>query len=433
MLAMQKEDAIVEVESLGKFFPIETSFLGKKTAHVRAVEDVNLTIRFGESLGLVGETGCGKSTLGRCILQLTRSTTGVVRFNFRSSPKLEFSEKTMGRRYKKYTKSLRRHAQIVFQDPFSSMNPRMLIKDIIAEPLLTHKIVPRDELLDRISQLLESVGLQQSYMLRYPHELSGGQLQRVAVARAIAVSPEFVILDEPTSALDASVQVQVLRLLKKIQRNYGFTYLFISHNLSVIDYMCDRVAVMYLGRIVEVGPKSLVFKKPLHPYTKSLLAAVPSSKGRAYSDTAMIAHGDLPSPANPPMGCYYHPRCPVAFEKCGWEPRDFIAKYGAQIKGEPLGTYTSASNTLLLKPLDGTSVDELLSSIEEMRLNNQNDPLFLSIRSIGKGGRDGNAVAMEFPKVNFPRLFDQGDGAFVACYLYSAQSTKEATQELKKT
>jgi oligopeptide/dipeptide ABC transporter ATP-binding protein len=298
------------------------------------------------------------------------------------------------------------------------MNPRMLIKDIVAEPLITHKIVERAELVDRISELLESVGLQKSYMLRYPHELSGGQLQRVAIARAIAVSPEFIVLDEPTSSLDASVQVQVLRLLKSIQQNFGFTYLFISHNLSVIDYMCDRVSVMYLGKIMEISSRSEIFHDPSHPYTKSLLAAIPSSRGKTSFDKSMIAGGDLPNPVDPPAGCYYHPRCPVAFEKCGWEPRDFAARFGPDLKAKIIqsSSANNVRNKLELKPKNDSMVEELYQGILKILADNKDDPLVRAIASVVRGR---STVSIEFIEAKPLNLFQSQEGRFVSCLLYS--------------
>lgn len=295
-------------------FLIEVEHLRKYFGPVKAVDDVSFKIRKGETFGLVGESGCGKTTLGRTMLKLLEPTDGRIYLNtsLDDGPTRRYDITTDAR-----LRKLRRKMQIVYQDPASSINPRMIIRDVIGEPLKFHKVAKGKELLDRIIYLLEHVGLQSEHLWRYPYELSGGQRQRVAIARAIALNPEFIVLDEPTSALDVSVQAKILKLLKQLQRELKLTYLFITHDMSVIDYMCDRVAVMYVGDILEYADKEQLFNKPLHPYTKALLSAVPSmDPTERRLSQAEILPGEVASPSNPPTGCKFHPRCKNAFEGC---------------------------------------------------------------------------------------------------------------------
>lgn len=403
--------SLIETDRLSKFFPISSDFLGRRVSSVKAVDDVTFSVRRGETFGLVGETGCGKSTLGRCILQLIRPTGGSIVYSFDSESNLVIdSKKKMSR---KDARLLRRSAQIVFQDPFSSMNPRMMIKDIISEPLLTHHLVDGQRVRGKVGELLESVGLEGSYMYRFPHELSGGQLQRVAIARAIAVSPEFIVLDEPTSSLDASIQVQVLRLLKELQKELHLTYLLISHNLSVIHYMCDRVGVMYLGKLVELANRKDLFENPLHPYTKSLMAAVPSTHLEKRIDPTIIAAGDLPSPIDPPLGCSYHPRCPLAFDRCGWEPRDLVAK-----SPEAFEKHSSAinidRNLLRVKPEPG-EMSEISGIVQRLEKENTKDPLLKAIR---KTSESNGEFVVEFSEPVPPSDIKLPGERRVSCLLY---------------
>ncbi len=297
---------IIKVENLTKYFPVRGGLFHRVVGYIKAVDGVSLEILKGETFGLVGESGCGKTTLGRTILRLTEPTSGRILFEGRDITKLR------GRRLR----DIRKHMQIVFQDPYTSLHPRMKIKDIVGEPLKIHYGLKGPELEERVLEVLREVGLGEEHMNRYPHELSGGQRQRVAIARALILRPKFVVLDEPTSALDVSVQARVLKLLKKLQARYGLTYLFISHNILVVEYMSDRVGVMYLGKLVEVAPKDLIFKEPLHPYTAALLSSVPIPDPRARHRKKILLKGEVPSPLNPPPGCRFAPRCPFARPLC---------------------------------------------------------------------------------------------------------------------
>src|SRR5579862_7442269 len=300
---------LLEVKGLRKHFPISEGLLiGRKIGEVKAVDGVDFTIRRGETLGLVGESGCGKTTTGRCILRLERPTAGEIRYNgldiatLKGRPLLE----------------LRRRIQVIFQDPYSSLNPRMKVGDIIAEPIKVHGIQPdATRRAARVHELLSVCGLDPAFADRYPHEMSGGQRQRVGIARALALKPEFIVCDEAVSALDVSIQAQVVNLLEDLRERFGLTYLFIAHDLSVVRHLCQRVAVMYLGRIVELADSDELFGNPLHPYTQALLAAVPvPDPSVEMHRTFRPVQGEVPSPINPPSGCVFHPRCPIAVESC---------------------------------------------------------------------------------------------------------------------
>ncbi len=302
---MNTNGALLEVESLKTWFPVKTGLFGKDGGFVRAVDGVSLTVGPGETLGLVGESGCGKSTLGRSILRLVEPTGGTVRFE--GVDVLALGREALRR--------FRSRMQIIFQDPYSSLNPRMRVGSIIAEPLEVHGAAKGKELEERVAQLMAQVGLRPEHARRYPHEFSGGQRQRIGIARSIALNPSFIVGDEPVSALDVSVQAQVLNLMMDLKEQYKIAYLFISHDLSVIRHISDRVAVMYLGKIVEEAPRDELFSRPLHPYTQALLAALPVPDPATRRRTIMLK-GDLPSPVNPPSGCYFHTRCPVKEARC---------------------------------------------------------------------------------------------------------------------
>ncbi|MCL6626011.1 ABC transporter ATP-binding protein [Alicyclobacillus shizuokensis] len=296
---------LVEARHVKKYFPIQKGLLNRVVGHVRAVDDVSFGIRPGETFGLVGESGCGKSTLARVILRLQGASGGEVFYEGRDVLKMSGSE----------VRRLRREMQIIFQDPFGSLNPRFLVRDIIAEPLRVHERMSAKERDERVVELMRLVGLDASRRNRYPHEFSGGQRQRVGIARAIALSPKFVVADEAVSALDVSVQSQVLNLLMKLQRDLGLTYLFIAHGLNVVRHISNRVGVMYLGKMVEVAETDELFRQPLHPYTAALLSAIPRPELNRKRERIVLA-GDVPSPANPPSGCRFHTRCPFAQARC---------------------------------------------------------------------------------------------------------------------
>lgn len=308
----QESSTLLEVRNLKKYFPIQKGILRRVVGQVKAVDGIDLEIYQGETLGLVGESGCGKTTTGRLILRAMEPTAGEVRFRRDGSlvdiTKLPLSE----------MKVLRRDMQIIFQDPFSSLNPRMTVFDLVSEPLVIHGLAHGAELRTQVRELLEAVGLKAQHMNRYPYAFSGGQRQRIGIARALALRPKLIVADEPVSALDVSIQAQVINLLEDLQKEFGLTYLFIAHNLSVVEHISNRVAVMYLGKIVELASAETLYAEPLHPYTEALLSAVPYADPD-HKTQRIILTGDVPSPANPPAGCKFHPRCRYAQAICRQE------------------------------------------------------------------------------------------------------------------
>jgi len=307
------DQPLLEVQHLKKFFPIHAGLLRRTVGQVRAVDDVSFTVRQGETLALVGESGCGKTTTARCILRALQPTDGKILFRTGAGSTIDIA-----RLSSKQMRPLRRDMQLIFQDPFSSLNPRMTLLDIIGEPLLVNKVGSGAERAERVAELLRVVGLPPDYMRRYPHAFSGGQRQRIGIARALALNPSLIVADEPVSALDVSVQAQILNLLLDLQDQLGLTYLFVAHDLSVVKQISDRVAVMYVGKIVELAPTAALFEAPLHPYTEALLSAVPKPDPRLRSER-IILQGEVADPSDPPTGCHFHPRCPYAVERCSSE------------------------------------------------------------------------------------------------------------------
>ena len=307
-----KGEILVEVQHLVKYFPVRAGLLQRVVNQVKAVDDVSFFVRKGETLGLVGESGCGKTTVGRTMLRLIEPTAGSVRFEDKDVFALKPRD----------LKVVRRDMQIIFQDPYASLDPRVPIGESVMEGLQIHNIGTRRERTEIMMETLKKVGLEDYHARRYPHEFSGGQRQRIGIARALALRPRFIICDEPVSALDVSIQSQVLNILKDLQEEFGLTYLFIAHNLSVVEHVSDRVAVMYLGKMVELATREELFRQPLHPYTMALMSAIPVPNPRLRRQRTILK-GDVPSPLNPPKGCRFHPRCPVAIEICSQEEPQF--------------------------------------------------------------------------------------------------------------
>jgi oligopeptide transport system ATP-binding protein len=305
------DNVLLNVQNLKMYFPVLAGVMRTKVADVKAVDDVSFFIRKGETLGLVGESGCGKTTTGRSILQLYKITEGQVTFKNTDLTKLKGEA----------LRRMRRNMQLIFQDPYASLDPRMTAGDIVGEPLLVHNLVERKDYQDQVGQLLRMVELEQRMSVRYPHEFSGGQRQRIGIARALAVRPEFIVCDEPVSALDVSIQAQVIKLLMRLKDELNLTYLFIAHDLSVVRHISDRVAVMYLGKIMEITRSDELYDNPLHPYTQALLSAVPIPSPQVDRQRKRILlTGDVPSPVNPPRGCHFNPRCHLASQVCREEP-----------------------------------------------------------------------------------------------------------------
>jgi peptide/nickel transport system ATP-binding protein/oligopeptide transport system ATP-binding protein len=306
------QENLVEVHNLVKYFPVRAGLMQRVVNWVKAVDNVSFVVKKGETLGMVGESGCGKTTIGRSMLRLIEPTSGSIQYDGKDVLKLKGSE----------LKNVRRHMQIIFQDPYASLDPRLPIGEAVMEGLNIHNIGTRQERYDLMIETLKKVGLEDYHARRYPHEFSGGQRQRIGIARALALRPNFIICDEPVSALDVSIQSQVLNILKDLQKEFGLTYLFIAHNLSVVEHISDRVAVMYLGKMVELTARDDLFKDPLHPYTKALMSAIPVPDPNLKRERQVLK-GDVPSPLNPPKGCRFHPRCPLADKICSEQEPEF--------------------------------------------------------------------------------------------------------------
>lgn len=301
-------ETLLEVKNLKKYFPVRKGFFLRQVGEVKAVDDISFTVRKGETIGLVGESGCGKSTLGRAIIRIYEPTGGSITFEGK-----DFIAKS-GKELRKS----RRDMQMIFQDPAAALNPRMTVGQILTEPFEVHGLLSTEERKEKVKSLLSTVGLKPTDVNRYPHEFSGGQKQRICIARALALEPTLIICDEPVSALDVSIQAQILNLMKDLQEKFGLTYIFISHDLSVIEHVCDRIAVMYLGKIVELASREELYKNPMHPYTQALIAAIPKI-GAGKQKFKKSLGGEVPSPLRPPPGCHFHPRCPKRFDRCDKE------------------------------------------------------------------------------------------------------------------
>jgi len=301
----QQQNPLVKVSNVTKYFPVRSGVFRRTTDFVKAVDGVDLDVYTGETLGLVGESGCGKSTLGRAMMYLDPPTSGTVDYDGHNIAEMDKHE----------LKALRRKIQIMFQDPFSSLNPRMPVGETISEGLIVHKLAGIKQRKGIVTEMLQKVGLHENHAIRYPHEFSGGQRQRIGIARALVTEPSFLVCDEPVSALDVSIQSQILNLLTELKEEYQLTYLFISHDLSVVEHISDRVAVMYVGKIVEIGDRKEIFENPRHPYTQALISAAPIADPRKKRNVILL-EGDVPSPINPPSGCSFHPRCPIAEDIC---------------------------------------------------------------------------------------------------------------------
>jgi oligopeptide/dipeptide ABC transporter ATP-binding protein len=320
----QDSQPLLAVQGLKKHFPITRGLFSTVKAYVKAIDGVSFHIDRGEVLGLVGESGCGKTTVGRVIIRLYRPTAGQILFRLPDGQVVDLAGLGHGE-----LRPLRRHMQMIFQDPFSSLNPRKTILEIVGEPLRVNGLAQGRQLQERVAELLHLVGMRPEYMMRYPHAFSGGQRQRIGIARALALNPEFIVADEPVSALDVSVQAQILNLMRSLQRKLGLTFLFISHDLSVVKHMSDRIAVMYVGKLVEVADREALFARPLHPYTEALLSAVPVPDPRRRR-TRLVLEGEVPDPANPPPGCPFHPRCRYAQDMCSREEPPLRAMPGGR-------------------------------------------------------------------------------------------------------
>jgi oligopeptide/dipeptide ABC transporter ATP-binding protein len=430
--------SVISLRGVEKHFPIKEGSLQRVVGHVRAVDGVSFDIRPGETVGLVGESGCGKTTLGRCISGLVPPSGGKIYFRLTDADAaaLDAIDATPeGQRTKeqlaavqridaehridqlegKAFRAYRRNCQVVFQDSFSSLNPRQLVKDTVGRPLRIWKEASGQDLTERVVSLLESVGLGRQHLYRYPHQFSGGQRQRISIARALALDPEFIVLDEPTSALDVSVQAQILNLLHDLQRDRGLTYMFISHDLGVVRLMSDRIAVMYLGKVAEQGTATEMFDDPRHPYTEALLAANPDINAKVSEMKGL--RGAVPDPANPPEGCRFHTRCPVATPICGWEVDDAVAWLGTH--EALLAGLTDVQRRSNFDATLSLQDDSAAAAVGNAVQNGDMPP---SMKNAMEGfSTDGSKVTLTFKPVDEVELEDVGGGHMTACVLHTSR------------
>lgn len=432
----EMDDYIIIAKGIKHYFPVKESFLSRSKASLRAVDDVDLFIKRGEVVGLVGESGCGKTTFGMILVDLLTPTDGTVFLDLPGgmanalSTGGQISEEGL-RKFaihslsRKSKKKLRKEIQIVFQDPYSSLDPRYLVKDIIAEPLFSFG-ESKQEAYKLVGDTLSEVGLSEVFMNRFPHQLSGGQRQRVAIARAIVQNPKFIVLDEPTSALDVSVQAQVLNVLRDLKEKHNLTMLFISHHLMVIRHICDRVVVMYLGKVVEIAETEALFSTPLHPYSMALISAIPVPDVVQQRERIILA-GEVPSPIHPPKGCRFHTRCKYAFEKCGWSAGEVIEgiepvfdrSVNDELSDFPnvLSTETMDNDDIRIrfdKPLDNSQVDIIRSLINRVK-EKKNVRSLYGIKALATSGSD--LILSLYQEVIEPPLREAGKGHFVSCWL----------------
>jgi oligopeptide/dipeptide ABC transporter ATP-binding protein len=424
------DSVLVSIRGLKTYYPIRGSFgqrlLGREAGFVKAVDDVSLDLHKGEVLGLVGESGSGKTTLGRTLLGLVRATEGSVRFEGREITRM--SEREL--------RPLRRRMQIVFQDPHASLNPGMTIEQSVGHALQIHGIAKGQELQLRVAETLETVGLVPpgEFMAKYPSDLSGGQKQRAVIARAIILNPLLLVADEPVSMLDMSVRAKILELMLELKREFDFTYLYITHDLATAKFFCDRIAILYLGRVVEIGPSEAIYEDPKHPYTKALLKAIPEPDPRR-SVPRDLPRGEVPDAASPPLGCSFHPRCPMAFEVCGWETRDLrdlLDTRWAQMSDEEYEAEQRLIENLPALHTPATSVrlnasneahgSDLMHLLESLRAADPGEPFWRGVRSVEAADR---YVQIEWHEPIEPRLLDTGE-ANVECHLYDQSSLAEA-------
>jgi oligopeptide/dipeptide ABC transporter ATP-binding protein len=421
---------LVSIRHLKTYYPIRGSFgqrlLGREAGYVKAVDDVSIDLHRGEVLGLVGESGSGKTTLGRTLLGLVRATDGSVVFDGRELTDMSEAE----------LRKQRRRMQIIFQDPHASLNPAMSIEQSVGHPLRIHGIAKGNEARRRIAEALEVVGLApaEQFMEKYPSDLSGGQKQRAVIARAIILNPVLLVADEPVSMLDMSVRAKILELMLELKREFGLTFLYITHDLATAKFFCDRIAILYLGRIVEVGPSEAIYADPKHPYTRALLHAIPEPDPLR-SVPRDLPRGEVPDAARPPLGCSFHPRCPNAFEVCGWETRDLkelLEARWAQLDEEQFeqehalisdhGVLEAAATNVRLETSGAERADELLGLLESLRRTDPNERLWRGVRSVT---REDAHVDVDFNEPRDPRLLPVGEVA-VECHLYDGDALAAA-------